>query len=543
MPLHAEKYLKHRESLLKDRALWEPVWQEISTFEFPRRLFTLGLRQPGAKQNNEMVDSTAGFAGEVLAASLLSGLTNPAQKWAGLRLTDEEEMKNNDTRRVLELATLRLLNAFKLSNLTTELGELYLDLAFLGIGVVFLGEKEKGRELIANFRGFRFQAFPVGSFVITEDGFGTVNGIYLSITMTHEAAALRWGAEKLSSTAREVLSKTPNKPLEIIHGVVDKELAPDAKTKLPWVSLWIEIKKKHVIEEGGFDEFPYLVPRWQKTSGETYGRGPGYTALPDVRSLNKLVELKLKALALTTGPPQKAKLNSILGAVDFAPFGLTMMRNPQTDMVPLELRADLRSATEESNEWRGSIRRTFFVEELLQLLARETPAMTATEVQVKLQLLQQILGPAFNRLNNELLKPLVKRGLNIMRRAGAMPELADLDDDEMQIEFEGPLARGQRGQELLAIERTLAVGQNLFTIDQTIVHSFNTPEILRLTQEISGAPATMLREDEDRDARVAQEKENQARAAAVEQLARGSEAAKNIAPLVTATQKGSSANR
>jgi len=39
---------------------------------------------------------------------------------------------------------------------------------------------------------------------------------------------------------------------------------------------------------------PWVVSRYMKVAGEIYGRGPLITALPDIKTLNKVKELVLK---------------------------------------------------------------------------------------------------------------------------------------------------------------------------------------------------------------------------------------------------------
>ncbi len=51
---------------------------------------------------------------------------------------------------------------------------------------------------------------------------------------------------------------------------------------MPFASCYIEPDNKHEISQSGFNEFPYVVPRYLKASFEIYGRSPAMTALPDV---------------------------------------------------------------------------------------------------------------------------------------------------------------------------------------------------------------------------------------------------------------------
>jgi hypothetical protein len=43
---------------------------------------------------------------------------------------------------------------------------------------------------------------------------------------------------------------------------------------LPVASIYLDEKEKHILDEGGFDEMPYMVSRWAKATGEIFGRSP-----------------------------------------------------------------------------------------------------------------------------------------------------------------------------------------------------------------------------------------------------------------------------
>ena len=49
-----------------------------------------------------------------------------------------------------------------------------------------------------------------------------------------------------------------------------------------------------VLREGRHWDNPFINFRWQKAPSETYGRSPVMKALPDIKTLNKVVELMLK---------------------------------------------------------------------------------------------------------------------------------------------------------------------------------------------------------------------------------------------------------
>ena len=86
--------------------------------------------------------------------------------------------------------------------------------------------------------------------------------------------------------------------MEIIHcvkprGVYDNKKLD--KKNMPFQSIYFEYENGHIISIGGFKEMPYVIPRYLKSSTEVYGRSPAMSALPEIKVLNKMVEVGLKA--------------------------------------------------------------------------------------------------------------------------------------------------------------------------------------------------------------------------------------------------------
>ena len=79
--------------------------------------------------------------------------------------------------------------------------------------------------------------------------------------------------------------------------------------------------------------------------------------------------------------------------------------------------------------------------------------MTATEVQVRFDLMQRILGPILGRLEYELQSPIIERGFNILFRAGKLGQMPSalidaLNRGGLSITYMGPLSRAQKQQEI-----------------------------------------------------------------------------------------------
>ena len=266
-----------------------------------------------------------------------------------------------------------------------------------------------------------------------------------------------------------------------------------------------------VVRTGGYNEFPYLVPRWSKATGEIYGRSPSYNALPDIKTLNKAVEIGLKAWAKAIDPPLLVQDDGVIGRVRTTPAGITVIRNDGA-IKPLQIGSNWQITDMKETQLRTAIRQAYYSD---QLQLQEGPQMTATEVQVRYELMQRLLGPTLGRFQSEFLNPLIERVFGIMFRAGALlPPPDNIQEAKMDIEYVGPLARSQRMEEAQAIDRLYQLAANVAQIDPTIMDNINHDEAIRMRATLLGVPKSILISRED----VAEKREAQAQAAMEQQM-------------------------
>ena len=160
------------------------------------------------------------------------------------------------------------------------------------------------------------------------------------------------------------------------------------------------------------------------------------------------------------------------------------------------------------NQLRQAIRQAYYSD---QLQLQEGPQMTATEVQVRYELMQRLLGPTLGRFQSEFLNPLIERTFGIMFRAGAlMPEPEIIKGSKIDVEYVGPLARSQRMEEAVAIERLYSLAMNVVQIDPSIMDNIDHDEAIRMRAKLLGVPKTVLRGSEEVDEMREQRAEQQA---------------------------------
>ena len=513
-------YIRKRlDKLEADRGTWESHWQEILDYVMPRKAEITFLRSRGEKRTEVLFDSTAITANNLLAASLQGTLTSPSLPWFSLKLRDDDANKVRDVQIWLEDTARRMYAVFNESNFNTEVHEMYLDLCSVGTSAIFVEEANEG--FLKG--GLHFNTLHIAEYFIQENSTGRVDTLYRKYKMTARQAVQEFGEDNVGTKIKEAVKAKPDTQFNFIHAVeptpdYERSVGMKSKTKLPFHSCHVCFEDKMVVRVGGYNEFPYLVPRWSKATGEIFGRSPSYNALPDIKTLNKAVEIGLKAWAKAIDPPLLVTDDGVIGRVRMTPGGITVVRS-DTAIKPLQIGSNWQITDLKENQLRTAIRQAYYSD---QLQLQEGPQMTATEVQVRYELMQRLLGPTLGRFQTEFLNPLIERVFGIMLRSDALtPRPSEMEGMNMDIEYVGPLARSQRMEEAIAVERLYQLAMQVVQVDPTVMDVIDHEQAIRMRATLLGVPKTVLRGEDEvaeiREQRAAAQQQAQEQAMAQQQ--------------------------
>lgn len=514
MAINTEQLIKRHGRMKAEHQEWCFVWQQLADFMSPRKSNFEVQRSQGAKQTEKLYDSTALKAADRLASLMNGTLTSRAIDWFSLKVRDGELNENHEVMLWLEESTKRMLRSFNQSNFASEAHEIYLDLDTLGTACMFVEERNPSS---TQFEGFVFTSLPLANITIAEDKEGRVNTVFHEFKFTVAQAVEKWGKDKLGEKMTRALDEGKiDVEFTFLHAMyprmVDVEMMPKKSTpntRLPWVDAYVCIEDKQLMFEGGFHEFPCMVPRWSKTAGERYGRGPGHIALPDTKTLNKAVEIGLKTWAKNLNMPMKAKAESVQGAIRNKEGGVTIM-NDINNIEPLyppgSFRESITNDQIKGAELRDSIRSIFYAD---QMQLPEGIQMTATEVLKRMELIYRVLGPTVGRFEAEFLNPLIYRTFGIAYRRGALDKAPDilLKSGKLDIEYEGPLAKAQKLAHVEATERWLGIIASATQVFPDLPDNVNSDEMIRSLGEDLGVPENFLQDPDVRDANRKQKQE------------------------------------
>ena len=352
-------------------------------------------------------------------------------------------------------------------------------------------------------------------------------GMFIKRNLSIRQLANKFGVNNLSEQSRKKYENKPDEKINVLHCVIPREGKnnPLFSKDFPVTDTWIEIEAKHVISEGGFHEFPFVVPRWDTTSGEDYGRSPGMIALPDGETLQAMGETILIAGQRAADPPLMAPNDGSFDALNTFPGGLsyydveTAAKVRGNPFYPLESGANLPISRDMQADARDQIFSAFF-KNILNLPI-DGPEMTATEViQRKDEMIREV-GPTFGKLESDDIGPAIERSFMIILRAGGFPPIPkELQGQNIKFEYDSPIKRIRKQIDAAAAKLWVSEQIAISEIRPEQTDNINFDEYAKFTHEAGGVPDKLLNNEEDiskiREARQAQQEE-QARLAQLQQ--------------------------
>jgi hypothetical protein len=485
-------------------------------------------------------DNTAIDASATLAASIHGALTNPAFQFFSLSFRKDALNNDADASTWLEECGERVYQALIDSNFALEVNEAYIDLTSFGTACL-VEEAEEGEGDV--FEGLNFSAAPIREAYFEEDHKGQALRFYRLLQWLPLQIVDKFGKDNVPADIITKLESTGSidSKIDIVYCIYERDDKKDADISKPLSAENRPFGFKYILregreelgKEGGFYEMPAFLPRWLKVSGSRWGHSPAHICLPSIMMLNQLMELFTSAVERGVSPPTITEQRNIIGDLNLDADSLVTVRDIEK-MVPWRQETDMRMLEFYVTYLSNQIRSAFSVD---QLELKESPAMTATEVMARVELMNRLLGPTMGRLQSDLFDPLIQRSFNILMRAGMLekpPQSVINESAEMDIEYRGPLARAQKTEEVASMMQFV---QGLLEMSQFVPEVLDTIDwdvYVRESGDMRQLPAGVLRGEEEvkeiREGKAKQQMQQQAieqaRAAgeAGEQIGKGAQA-------------------
>lgn len=482
-------YLKRAENLASRRATWSSHWQELAEYCLQRRATFDRQVTPGSKNMEKVFDSTAIWAAEQAASMIYGGMMGPSINWFKLLPRDSRLYDDYKARVWLEQAEQVLYRIFSSphSMFAGQSTEVCLDLVVFGTAILYVEE-------VPEWPYVRFSARHLGECFVAEGKSGRIDTLYRRFKMPARVAHQTWG-DRCGPAVLKQLEKDKDQELEFLHCVQPREEREYGKVDAinkPFQSLYISVTDKWLLSEGGYDRFPYLVPRWSKMVGEIYGRSPAMTALPDVKMINAMSKVIIRGAQKAVDPPLMVPHDDFFLPVKTGPGSINFYHPGSTDRIEsLEFKGRIDIGDNQMEQRRQAILRAFYLDQMK--LQKEKLEMTRYEAETRNQENMRAMSPTVGRLETELLSPVIEDTFAIAQERGLFPEPPQiLSEAELKIEYVSPIARAQKSGEAGAFAQAMQLGIQLATVRPDALDSLNFDEAFRRMPDWYGLPQALL---------------------------------------------------
>lgn len=523
------------------RLSWWQHWGYLARYILPRRyhwVVTANTQNRGLPINQDIVDPTGTLAMQKCAGGMMSGLTSPSRPWFKLRPRSPNSLLDHESAVWIDEVESLIYDTLARSNFYDSMTQMYEDLVVFGTAPMILYEDDT--HVIKCYNPC------AGEYFLATDSSFRVTSLFRKFTMTIMQIVDMFGAENIPPTIRALWAQKGNS-LETEY-IVAHAIEPNYQVEQS-SSLW---PKKFVFREaywlwgiaaeaplsvGGYDDPPFIAPRWATTSNDAYGRSPGMVAMYDIMQLQVMTRRKAEAIEKQVRPPLLASTELKNEPSSIAPGHVTYVSNlgPQSGMRPIyEVKPELAYMTADMQQIQIRIKEEFF-NDLFLMIEQTDPAkrMTATEVTARQQEKLQMLGPVIERVQHEGLAPALNRVFAIMTRRGLFPPMPEaLKAQPLQIEFVSMLSQAQKASATIGMEQLLTVAGSIAQVNPEVLDNFNADEFLRTYAGMTLVPQKILNSADQvaktRQARAKAQQQKAAQESAVGMVAGATDVAKSL---------------
>lgn len=496
-----------------NRFSWWTHGRELADYFLPRRykwLITPNQWNRGSPINQHIIDSTGYLCAQNLASGLMSGKVSPISPWFGLTIGKLDS--TGTTPASLWLAQVeRLLRAiFADSNFYPCMAQYLMDLVIFGTATILIYEDFDDVILCRN------PCF--GEFYVGIDGRYRPSILGLEYTQTVRQVVNEYGLDNCSTAVREAYNLKNGAGLEreiivaqLIEPNTDAGRFGFPKHLAYREAIWewggtaapqMSSDNRGFLRKTGYLEQPQITSRWYLVSNDPYGRSPAMDALGDQKQLQIGNRRKQQGIDKMVNPPLVADAQLKNKPASLLPGGMTYVNGFTATGKPgiasiYNTAFPVKDLVEDMAEVRERIARTFFNQLFQPISQYETRSnVTAVEIQQRRAESLIMLGPVFERLDRECLRPIIERVYAIAKRAGIVPppppELASAD---ISVKFVSMLKMAQDASDAVAIQEVLSLGGELAGVDPSAMDKIDVDVALDLYSKLKGNDPRVMRTD------------------------------------------------
>lgn len=445
----AEQHITRADALDSERSTFDNYWQRILDWCTPHKAYVTVKQAPGTPpvslaNISRIHDTTAIDSCNTLADSHMSSLVPLGSVWFKWgppdRYKDDESVV-----KWYERCSAKALKILSESNFYTAIYSLFRDRSGPGTGAMYIS-RGKGKPLT-------FTYMELGTYSVAENEDGIIDTLYRRFKLNCMEAVAKFVPHKDGEqpTDSEIKDKLGDKIAacydaamkgdagkmaekhDFIHGVSPR-LKRDPKKidakNMPFESVYIVVSGSKIVEEGGFEQFPFVVSRFEKWGSQPYGFSPAFNAMPNILTANYLVKL-LKAIGEAKAMPRIIELGSQKRQVDLRAGGRTVVSKEEAQLNLPRQWAD--AGDFELGQWlieqeRLQIRKFFFTDLFKMFSSMDPQVLKDMTAEVARGLKSEnllLLAPSFTQFATDF-RPCMERIFALCLEAGEFDEVPEV---------------------------------------------------------------------------------------------------------------------
>lgn len=446
-------------ALKNERQSWMPHWREISEVLTPRSgRFLATDNNRGDKRHKDIIDNSGTRALRTLSGGMMAGLTSPARPWFRLTTMDPELDESYDVKVWMSHVTSLMQMIFNRSNIYRALHTSYEELGAFGTSAIVLLDDF---DLVIHG-----MPLTIGEYAIATDARGRVDTLYREFRLTVAAMVREFGYANCSGRVQSLYDQHQwDAWITVVNAIEPREERDPRKLdnkNMPYRSVYFEegAEQGKLLRESGFRNFPGLVGRWAVSGGDIYGTSPGMEALGDLRQLQQEQLRKSQAIDYQSNPPILLPADMKDDASAIVPGGTIFVDSTAQSQIvrsAYDVNLNLQYLLPDIQDIRQRIDEAFYKDIFLMLTEQRIDRMTATEVAERHEEKMLMLGPVLDRLNSELLDPLISLVFDRMVQADLVPPVPDeMNGKELNVDFISILAQSQKAITTNGVDRFIS---------------------------------------------------------------------------------------
>ena len=481
---------------------WRTIYEECYEFALPQRNLYSGFyegKTPGQDKMARVFDATAINSTQRFANRIQSALFPPYRSWCRLQPGNEvPEDRKNEIGQALDIYSEKMFEVIRQTNFDLAMSEFLLDLC-VGTAVMLV-QPGNGNSPV------QFTAVPQYLVSLEEGPHGVVDNVYRKMRIRVDVIERQWPDAKLTDELKRKLMDKPEEEIELLEATVWSE-----KMQTYCYHLIYQKDKKAANSEElvyrTMEVSPWIVARYMKVAGEVYGRGPLVSALPDIKTLNKVKELVLKNASISVAGVYTAADDGVLNPqnITIAPGAIIpVARNGGPNgasLQPLRSAADFNVGQLVINDLVMGIKK-MLLDDTLPLDTQS--ARSATEIVERMKELSQNMGAAYGRMITECMMPLVNRILYVMDEQNIIDMPLKADGKVVRVIPVSPLAQAQNMDDLQNVLQFMQIAAGAGPMGQVAI---NQDAMLDYIIDKMAVPRAVINTPEQREA-IIQEMQN-----------------------------------